>query len=53
MVVMLHNTLAINILMIVIEHFNIKKYPVVWIICMTAFTLGKLIALWVFKGNLD
>lgn len=53
MVVMLHNTLAINILMIVLEHFTLKKYPIVWTVAMTAFTLGKLIALWLFKGDLD
>lgn len=49
---LLHYSVSQNLLMVAIEYFPKSNYGLLWFIAMTAFTLGKLLALWIYQGQL-
>ena len=45
---LLHYSISQNLLMLAIEYFPKPSYGLIWFIAMAAFTLGKLLALWIY-----
>jgi hypothetical protein len=47
----LHYSISQNLLMLILESFPKPRFNLIWFISMTAFTLGKLLALWIHSAQ--